>query len=245
MSTPLDPCADIRPVLPDHYLGLLEIAEHRRVDAHLQYCEPCSDERLDVEADLMPLGDLLAARVRASVVLDEPAAGEAPSATDLERLRERVERLVAADVERRRDAIVESVERSLPDGATFLARTTGAWEPVRLGGIEVRGARAKVLNVDDETDRRTVLLQLDAGASLPAHRHHDDEESFLLHGDLRYADADGREVVLHAGDYQRLPASTDHTVQVTRGGCLAIVIGSIHDASSEADSRKEVPAPQV
>ena len=48
------------------------------------------------------------------------------------------------------------------------------------------------------------------GASVPAHSHPNEQSSYIVQGSLRY-DIDGRQVVLHAGDAQVVPAGAVHS----------------------------------
>ncbi len=66
-------------------------------------------------------------------------------------------------------------------------------------------------------------MRMDAGAKLPAHRHHGVEECFVVEGDL----VDG-DLVLRAGDYVRYDAGTVHSPS-TRNGCLLFVTASLRD----------------
>ena len=68
-----------------------------------------------------------------------------------------------------------------------------------------------------ENGRHTILLRLDAGASIPTHVHPGAEECFVVSGDLRDGDLD-----LGAGDYMRHDGGTEHTIS-TENGCLLYV----------------------
>ena len=39
----------------------------------------------------------------------------------------------------------------------------------------------------------------------------------------------GDDIVMHAGDYQRMGGGTVHPVQSTEGGCVLFIISSLHD----------------
>jgi anti-sigma factor ChrR (cupin superfamily) len=92
----------------------------------------------------------------------------------------------------------------------------------------VDGLRAKLLRYDAAEDRRTVLLELAPGCRVPAHSHSGPEECYVVTGDLSTRDSSG-DCTLFAGDYMRMPARSEHGVQWTRDGCVAVVIGSRSD----------------
>ncbi len=221
------PCDELRPLLADDVLGLLDDVEQQSIDAHLDVCEPCREERRNVEAELAGLSELYPLHLYADAdgrpgpALDAgllPGMGPGLDADARARLGSRVERLVEAEIERQRDAIFEQVARTLRDGSTFLAQRHGPWVSL------CAGVRGMVLDLDAKADRRTLLVQMDAGSRIPAHAHHADEETSVLHGDLRHED-----VVLEAGDSQRVPAGVTHAEQWSREGCLALVTGSLLD----------------
>jgi anti-sigma factor ChrR (cupin superfamily) len=83
-----------------------------------------------------------------------------------------------------------------------------------------KGAYVKRLFVDKTRRRVTMLYKLLPGASLPAHRHHETEECFVLEGDYRVNDE-----VLGPGDYHcALPGSIDRTLY-TVGGTMFLLVG--------------------
>ena len=88
----------------------------------------------------------------------------------------------------------------------------GKWEPL------VPGIERKVMYFDRARKRVTLLIRAQAGAEFPAHEHDDDEESYVLSGDLSFDD-----LVLNAGDYHLARAGERHPVGRTRGGCMLLV----------------------
>lgn len=106
-----------------------------------------------------------------------------------------------------------------PDAMTIAARD-GAFEPTDIPGIRVRR-----LSVDEEADRITMLVRMDAGTAYPAHRHGGAEECYVLEGDLEIV---GKQE-LQAGDYQRMETGSLHPIQRTRKGCLLLITSSRHD----------------
>ena len=114
-------------------------------------------------------------------------------------------------------------KRWQPDALADFALVRGdesSFEPTDIAGIRVRR-----LFVDEEADRITMLVRMDAGTSYPAHRHAGVEECYVLQGDLWI----GAELELHAGDYQRMELGSRHVVQSTRKGCLLLIASSQHD----------------
>lgn len=127
---------------------------------------------------------------------------------------------VPSDDARERSQVWKSWrETASPDGWTIAARTE-AFEPTDIPGIRVRR-----LFVDEEADRVTMLVRMDAGSAYPAHRHGGAEECYVLEGDLEIV---GKQE-LHAGDYQRMETGSLHPLQRTQRGCLLLVTSSRHD----------------
>lgn len=81
------------------------------------------------------------------------------------------------------------------------------------------GIRMKILHQNRELRRHTVLFEAEPGAVYPAHDHPQDEECYVLSGDLVVG-----EEVLTAGDFQLAPAGTRHPDLTTRGGCRCILV---------------------
>jgi anti-sigma factor ChrR (cupin superfamily) len=99
-------------------------------------------------------------------------------------------------------------------------RTEEGWQRTTAEGVAVRR-----LFVDAARQMVTMLVRMDPGSSYPPHRHADVEECFVLQGDLHVGD----ELVMHAGDYQRVGRDSVHDVQSTEGGCLLFIVSSLHD----------------
>jgi anti-sigma factor ChrR (cupin superfamily) len=99
-----------------------------------------------------------------------------------------------------------------PAGSRTVRAGEGQWEPFSPG-IE-----RKVLSFDRARKRVTLLIRAQAGAEFPAHDHDDDEQSYVLSGDLMFDD-----LVLQAGDYHLARAGERHPVARTRGGCMLLV----------------------
>jgi anti-sigma factor ChrR (cupin superfamily) len=87
------------------------------------------------------------------------------------------------------------------------------------------GISYKVLAMDAEADRITMLVRLRPGTTYPPHCHAGVEELYLLQGDLLI---DGRK--LCAGGFIRSePGSVDYRV-VSKKGCTCLLLTSIRDA---------------
>lgn len=93
------------------------------------------------------------------------------------------------------------------------------WNPTGIEGIDVRR-----LSMDAENSTLTMLVRMAAGTSFPAHEHAGAEECFVLEGDLIIDD-----LVMQAGDFQRMEAGTTHPDQSTAGGCLLMLRSSSRD----------------
>ncbi len=72
-----------------------------------------------------------------------------------------------------------------------------------------------------DPQRRAVMIELAPGASLPFHRHHENEECVVLRGDVRLG-----EIVVHPGDYHRAPADSRHGRVSSRDGALFYLRGT-------------------
>ncbi len=104
-------------------------------------------------------------------------------------------------------------------GFLFVGSSENGFEPTGFEGIEARR-----LFVDHDRDRVTMLVRMKAGARYPGHVHADAEECYVLAGDLHVGDRR-----MHAGDYQRAEAGSTHPVQSTDGGCVLLLVSSLHD----------------
>ncbi len=93
-----------------------------------------------------------------------------------------------------------------------LRADTGDWIKVSPG------MRVKLLHRNVEMGRQTVLLDIEPGAVYPAHAHEQDEEIFMISGDL----AIGAEE-LGPGDFHVSPKGSRHPPATTRAGCRCIV----------------------
>lgn len=120
-----------------------------------------------------------------------------------------------ADLLPRLEAKIHRGERRQRAETTVYAEE-GGWLAIAAG------VRIKVLAVDAEAGVRSFMLEMQAGALLPAHRHGGVEECVMVSGDLVLGD-----LALKAGDYHRIAAGTLHPPGISRGGCLAFIRGDV------------------
>lgn len=92
----------------------------------------------------------------------------------------------------------------------------GRWRPMGPG------LERKILFHDKEKSRITFLVRAQPGAEFPAHEHDDDEESYVLSGDLVFDD-----LVLHAGDYHVARRGDRHPVARSPSGCMLLVTAAV------------------
>ena len=159
------------------------------------------DERRGLEARVAALPRHLRAEVAylydASVEIAASAIGEEPSP----RVREALLARVAA-----------------PSNHTVTA-TEGAW----LEG-PVAGVRLKILAIDRERDRVTMLLKGEPGSRFPAHRHSGSEECYVVSGSLMI---EGR--TLRGGDFHHAERDSDHGEAWTDEGVEVLLVASASD----------------
>jgi quercetin dioxygenase-like cupin family protein len=94
----------------------------------------------------------------------------------------------------------------------------GDWQPF------LQGVRIKVLHERDGV--LSYLLRLEAGATLPPHRHPLDEECIVLDGALRV----GTHIEIGAGGYHLAHAGALHATIGTRTGATIFLRGAIPQA---------------
>jgi anti-sigma factor ChrR (cupin superfamily) len=85
----------------------------------------------------------------------------------------------------------------------------------------VPGIDLKTLFKDVKSGRTTMLVRMEPGASLPSHRHGDDEQCLVLKGDVRWG-----ELVYEEGDFVVMANETTHPrIHSVHGNLLLIVAG--------------------
>lgn len=192
-----------------HALGALDRDDAVRFEAHLVECPGCRAECAALAEVHGELGLL------AQPVAPPPA------------LWERISRELAAPCEDRSALEVQPWRKPVPAAlATDLLFVPGhdtVWEPTADPKIRFRR-----LHTDEQHDRITMLVQMDAGAGYPPHIHAAAEECFVLQGDLHVGEGSDQ-LVMQAGDYQRAEAGTRHPRQWTERGCVLFLISSLRD----------------
>jgi hypothetical protein len=106
----------------------------------------------------------------------------------------------------------EAKPQGILAGSSTVRAGEGKWEPL------VPGIDRKMLWHDRDKKRITFLIRAQPGAEFPAHQHDEDEEAYVLSGDLSFDD-----LVLSAGDYHLARPGVRHPVGRTKGGCMLIV----------------------
>jgi len=202
-------CAAHDPAL--YVLGCLTASEAAAFEEHMKSCPACRTE-------LEKFREVTSALALLAPVANPPA-----------HLRQRVLEGVGAaeSVRAARKGAAASASESWngwapmpsPEGLFVLKADVGELEPTGVAGVT-----AKALFVDPATDRITMLVRMEPGATYPAHRHGGAEESFILEGDL----SDGQ-VSLHAGDYLRKDGGTVHEAQSSDTGCFMLIVASLHE----------------
>jgi anti-sigma factor ChrR (cupin superfamily) len=90
----------------------------------------------------------------------------------------------------------------------------GAWVSGGAPGVDI-----KTLFRDKGTGRTTMLVRMQPGARLPAHRHPDDEQCLVLHGDVRW-----RDLAYEEGDFVVMGRDSDHPEIFSVNGNLLLII---------------------
>jgi anti-sigma factor ChrR (cupin superfamily) len=86
------------------------------------------------------------------------------------------------------------------------------------------GIYCKVLALDPEKHRVSMLVRLAPGVAYPPHRHAGVEELYLLHGELWIEDKK-----LYPGDYNRAEPETADQRVWSETGCTCVLITSTRD----------------
>ncbi len=129
--------------------------------------------------------------------------GDAESLTPPDGLLERAEAMIG------RSGVELPGTRTLRAGA-------GEWITVSPG-LEIR-----IMNRIEALNRHTFMARLAPGAEYVDHDHDQDEEIYMISGDLIIGS-----VVLQAGDFHVAQAGRHHPVHRTRTGCLCIISQAI------------------
>lgn len=100
-------------------------------------------------------------------------------------------------------------------GFHFVRHNEGEWMEV------FPGVRLKQLYEDSERKYSTVILNMDAGATLPDHVHAETEECYVIEGKVSMG---GK--TFAKGDYIRAEANSVHQSISTENGCVVLVMYS-------------------
>lgn len=100
-----------------------------------------------------------------------------------------------------------------PVGYSFRFAPDDDWLPHPVPGI-----RMKVLSRNTRTGYATLLLDAQPGTRLPVHRHHGDEDCYVLSGSIV---TQGRR--LGPGDFVHADAGTQHDVWTDEGARVLLV----------------------
>jgi anti-sigma factor ChrR (cupin superfamily) len=101
-------------------------------------------------------------------------------------------------------------------GTRTLRAGTGEWIDA------APGLKIKIMNRIAAQNRETFMAWLQPGAEYVDHDHDQDEEIYMIEGDLIIGD-----VVLTAGDFHVARAGRHHPVHRTRTGCICLISQAI------------------
>lgn len=96
---------------------------------------------------------------------------------------------------------------------------SGVWHRTPWHGVTYQR-----LHFDKTTGFATSLLRVEPGSRYPAHRHHGDEQSWVLEGSCRIGS-----VSIRAGDFAVAAAGSVHGVLESEEGCLLLIVSSAKD----------------
>lgn len=97
----------------------------------------------------------------------------------------------------------------------YVRENEGSWVEV------VKGVQVKNLYTDQDRQYSTVLVKMEPGAAFPDHKHAEDEECYIIEGDLNMG---GNKFT--SGDYIRANADSTHHSIYSENGCTLLVMAS-------------------
>jgi len=174
----LKDCESIESDLADALLGSIEVGELTAAREHVAVCAVCRDELVNA-----------AGAVAQALLADVDLSVEAPAG------------LKARLLDRARGTSQQRPGVRYHDGGLLIVRGTSV--PWRETGMP--GLRWRPLSSGRTDDRTMAVFQLDAGATVPQHRHDGVEELFLLTGTLLV-----QGVPMNSGDYCRADFGSMH-----------------------------------
>lgn len=177
-----------------------------------------------------------------TIDLEELAALDAAGALDEAEQRDLQARLACASPDERAAiahlyelAAQLAVERATRDPAPGLrARLMDRVKTSRLYSLRsgegtwkagpVPGTRVKLLSMDRARNSATLLMRVDPGARYPAHHHSGGEDCYVISGEILVG---GQR--LHAGDFHRAEADSEHGVLASDTGAEVLLVVSAAD----------------
>lgn len=176
-------------------LGAMPQDEARTFEQHLTTCSLCADE------------------VAVFAVVTQELGSTSLPQTPSPEVRTRVLTQVTRQGISQTHPIIDK------DLSRFVGSSWLEWMPGNVPGVEV-----KILSVDKARSYFTTLVRMAPGAILPAHRHAEVEESYIVEGELFVSG-----VLMRPGDYCRADAGSLHTGVTTKTGCVFMAVASSRD----------------
>ena len=121
-------------------------------------------------------------------------------------------------------AAVRADSPAVPSGFAFSFAASDPWLPHPVPGI-----RMKILAMNRERGRATLLLDVAPGTRFPAHHHIGDEECYVISGSLV---ACGRRI--GPGDFHHADGGSDHGELWTDEGCRVLLVVPPEDYMPDA-----------
>jgi quercetin dioxygenase-like cupin family protein len=113
------------------------------------------------------------------------------------------------------ESVIDAAGFELPGTVTKRAGE-GEWTQV------YPGLNIKVLNKIEQLNRQTIMVRLDAGCEFHSHEHSQDEEIYMISGDLIIG-----ELTLGPGDFHVARMGRKHPLHRTKTGCVCIISQAI------------------
>jgi len=109
------------------------------------------------------------------------------------------------------EARIDHARATLPGTFTMRAGSYD-WQPL------AEGVDAAMLWHNEKAKRQSMLIRMQPGAHYKSHEHDDDEECFVIEGDLVFG-----ELRLKAGDFHLAPRGRTHPPAYSPSGCLLYI----------------------